>query len=422
MATRVTFKRIQEEFSKQGYNIDKHTTKNQYIVNKFADKKIVLLEIKGTLTEVYEIYTAMTIINFIKKYKIKDLVLDNNVKAKKSKVNNLADEEVSDEITATNYDIIMPKSIKIDSNKEFYFPSYISNIVTRMKMNENVFLTGPTGCGKTEMTKALGKVFGQKIIRMNFAVGTTEAHIIGRMLVEGGATVFNYGLLPLAMKNGWWICFDEIDYAEPEHLAILQPILEGEPLIITQNKSEEIIAHSNFRIFATANTKGRGDETQSYTGTNVLNLAFLDRFSIFEMEYTKQEKSIITSVIKDSILTKQIMDFFKLLRSAAGSQAQELVNAAFSTRRLIQFAKVLAASEPLEDAIYFELLMRFEESEQPIVTELANDIWDKEHYLKGWKLGDSHIIEEKSFPDEATQVTADKSSEVIPAKGANYPF
>lgn len=202
------------------------------------------------------------------------------------------------------------------------------------------------------------------------------------------------------MKNGWWLCFDEIDYAEPEHLAILQPILEGESLIITQNKSEEIIPHSNFRVFATANTKGRGDETQSYTGTNVLNLAFLDRFSIFEMEYTSQEKSIVASIVKDSSLTKQIMDYFKLLRKATSTSAQELVNAAFSTRRLIQFAKVLAANEPLQEAIFFELAMRFEESEQPLIQEFAKDIWDEEHYFKGWKLGDAHLAVET--PQETT--------------------
>lgn len=394
MATkRITFKGIQEHLSTLGYHIEKHEFKQQYVIFKFGNKKKALIKVPGTLTELYDELIQVEVIEFIKKYKLQDIKESSNVEAVKSQINNLA--EVDDNTdTSTNYDLIIPKSVKISEEKQFYFPKYINNIITRLRMGENIFLTGPTGCGKTEMTKALGLVFNQKVIRINFAVGTTEAHIIGRMLVENGATVFNYGLLPLAMKNGWWICFDEIDYAEPEHLAILQSILEGEPLILTQNKSEEIIPHSNFRVFATANTKGRGDETQSYTGTNVLNLAFLDRFSIFEMEYTSQEKNIVASIVKDSSLTKQIMDYFKLLRKATSTSAQELINAAFSTRRLIQFAKVLAASEPLHEAIFFELAMRFEESEQPLIQEFAKDIWDEEHYFKGWKLGDAHLVAE----------------------------
>jgi len=271
----------------------------------------------------------------------------------------------------------------------YYFPQFTQNIVNRINLNSPIFLSGPTGSGKSEFVEYLASVMDKNLYEIDFSVGTTEANIIGRILVENGETKFFDGLLPKAMKEGAWILFDEIDFAEPEHLAVLQQVLAGKPLVITQNKSEVIIPHPDFRIFATANTKGRGDETQSYTGTNVLNISFIDRFSIFEMEYTKKEKEIVASFINDTILIKMLLDLFSLLRKATANE--EIINAAFSTRRLIQICKLLSIGETLKDVINFEIVNRFEVSEKRTIKEYIYEIFDKEYYLNGWVLGNKHL-------------------------------
>ena len=271
----------------------------------------------------------------------------------------------------------------------YYFPSSIKNICSRIEHGRNIFLSGPAGCGKTQMIMKLADMVETKCVRINFHTGTNEGQLIGKFTVRGGETHFNYGLIPLAMKNGWWILLDEIDYAEPEHLAVLQPVLEGNPLIMIQNENEEIKPHPNFRIFASANTKGRGDETQSYTGTNALNLAFVDRWSVVEVDYNlKAEKKIVGKLLNDDVLEEQVLKYFKLLRDS--TEKGEIMNAAFSTRRLEQFCEALAWKESLKDALEFEILSRFNKEESDQIREYGYDVWDRDFYFKGWNLGDKH--------------------------------
>jgi len=292
---------------------------------------------------------------------------------------------ISAETNEIDYNVKVPKDYK-----DYYFPANVNNIINRIKLGRPVFISGNVGTGKTELIYKLGDFLGQKVLRVNFSVGTTEANLIGKFIVKNQETIFIEGVLPMAMRNGWWILFDEIDYAMPEHLAILQPVLEGDNLIVTINENEEIKPHTNFRMFATANTKGRGDETQSFTGTNFLNLAFLDRWSVFELSYTEQEPNIIHNIINDGVLTKQIYTYFELLRKAISNG--EILNAVFSTRRMVQFCESLAIGESLKDALNYEIWTRYDTHETALMKELSYDVWDKSHYLsKHWKIGDEHI-------------------------------
>ena len=284
----------------------------------------------------------------------------------------------------------VPKEVTI-GQKTYYMPDFTKNILRRLEMGRNIFLAGKSGTGKSDFVRYLAEYFGQKVLSVNFSQGTTEAHLLGKFIVKDGQTKFVYGIVPTAMKLGWWICFDEIDYAQPEHLSILQSVLEGNSLILLQNENEEIIPHENFRMFATANTKGRGDETQSYVGTNFLNLAFLDRWSIFEFPYTKKEHKIVGTLLeKDGTLAEQVLQFFTLLRKSV--ENGDLMNIEFTTRRLEQFCEMLAFGEPIRDVLQYELFARYDNQEVHIIQELANDVWDKVHYFENeWSIGQEHV-------------------------------
>ena len=293
-------------------------------------------------------------------------------------------EEAAFQAPATDYSVSVPKR----SQDGYYFPEFTNNAVLRAKLGRNILVSGKAGCGKSEFVMNLAKIMGVRCVRINFQVGTTEAHLVGKFTVKDGATKFVYGVLPLAMKNGWWLLFDELDYAMPEHLCLLHPVLEGDDLVIMQNESERVTPHENFRMFATANTKGRGDETQGYAGTNFLNLAFLDRWAIFECDYTAYEKQIAESILGDSELAGMVDKLFKLMRKSV--EAGEIMNAVFSTRRMVQLCETIAAGEPLADAIHFELLSRYDKHEVEVLREHVFDVFEKEFYMKGWKIGDVH--------------------------------
>jgi len=310
---------------------------------------------------------------------------------------------VENDQMAAYLDKVVDYSTKIPKQKDgYYFPNNVDAIVRRVAVGRNCFLTGKTGTGKTQFVDHLSRVIDQKVVRVNFHVGTTEQHLIGKWIVKDGQTEFVYGVLPMAMRYGWWIVFDEIDYAMPEHLSVLQPVLEGEPLLLTQNENEEIIPHENFRMFATANTKGRGDDSQNYVGTGHMNLAFLDRWSIFEFDYTKREKNVVMNIIQESKMAEQIVQYFDILRKKTNEG--QIINAEFSTRRLIFLAEALKFGEPLSEALEYEVFCRYEKSEIDALKEIAYDVWDREHYFKGWKLGDEHWT--PPVPEDANAATS----------------
>lgn len=273
--------------------------------------------------------------------------------------------------------------------KGFYFPDFVSNLINRVRARKNIFLSGESGTGKSEMIQKLADFYGQTLIRINFHQGVTESSLIGKYVVKNSETIFAYGLVPLSMKKGYWLLLDEIDYAEPEHTSVLQAILEGKELVITSNEGEIIFPHSSFRVFATGNTTGRGDSTDSYHGTNFMNSAFLDRWTIFNMVYSKKEFKILNSIINDMDLSKKIVKIFELFRNLKSNG--DITNAVFSTRRMMNICEALKMGDSISEAFKYELFTRFNSEEVMILTECIRDILDSSHYLEGeWRLGDPH--------------------------------
>lgn len=89
---------------------------------------------------------------------------------------------------------------------------------------------------------------------------------------------FMEGLVPQAMRRGWWVILDEVNLAEPPVLERLNSVLEREPtLVLTEGPGTrfgaggDVAVHPDFRIFATMNPA-------EYQGRSVLSPAYKDRW------------------------------------------------------------------------------------------------------------------------------------------------
>lgn len=89
---------------------------------------------------------------------------------------------------------------------------------------------------------------------------------------------FQEGLIPRAMRHGWWVILDEMNLAEPPVLERLNSVLEREPtLVLTEGDGTrfgpdgDVPVHPDFRVFATQNPA-------EYQGRSVLSPAFKDRW------------------------------------------------------------------------------------------------------------------------------------------------
>ncbi len=233
-------------------------------------------------------------------------------------------------------------------------------------LNSSMFfpclLSGPSGCGKTETIEHICAVSNRDYFRTNITYQTDEDDLIGGIRLENGSTTFNKGPVISALEAGGVLLLDELDLASPMLIMCLQSILEGKGYLIKKT-GEWVQPAEGFQVFATANTKGIGDDTGSFVGTQILNEAFLERFPItFECDYPEMsiEKKILTTVLKsynvrNDILITAVLNFAKKVRE---THKTGRIDHTISTRRLVQIMKAYVIWQDDTKAVEF-CLSRF---------------------------------------------------------------
>lgn len=209
--------------------------------------------------------------------------------------------------------------------------------IIQSKLFCTIFITGLSGNGKTMMVEQACANADRELIRLNLTIETDEDDLFGGFRLISGESKWFDGPVVKAMESGAVLLLDEVDLASTRIMA-LQPVLEGKPLVL-KKVGRVIYPKEGFNIIATANTKGQGDTDGKFVGTNVLNEAFLERFSLtFEQPYPSrsQEEKILSKLfselsISDDEYLNQLLDFVKYTRDAYSNGS---VNDIITTRRL----------------------------------------------------------------------------------------
>ena len=247
-------------------------------------------------------------------------------------------------------------------------------LLISLKAGDRVLLVGEAGCGKSTLVEQLGARLNWPVVRVAASGGLTESDLLGEWTVREGETVFNYGFLPRAMRMGAICLIDEIDGIEPSvAFAIHQLMEDGGKLVLLQNGGEIIEPDPRFRLVCTANTLGLSDESGLYTGTRVLNAAFLDRFAaVFRMSYmpADEEVQIIRAHVPEcsKTLARKLVKVAADVRSA---RENEQVYCTFSTRRLIDLARKHVQLGDFASALGLAVLNRLAPQDRQVVYEIA---------------------------------------------------
>ena len=209
-----------------------------------------------------------------------------------------------------------------------------------------VFITGLSGNGKTMMVEQVCAKLRRECYRVNVTVETDEDDLIGSNTLVDGNIVFREGPVLKAMRKGAVLLVDEMDLGSNK-IMCLQSILEGKAYL--NKKTGELISPApGFTIIATANTKGKGSDDGRFIGTNVLNEAFLERFSItMEQEYPSNaiEKKILVKEF-ERLEIPDMTDYVGCLVTWADvirkSFFEGAIDELISTRRLVHIAQAFS--------------------------------------------------------------------------------
>jgi hypothetical protein len=200
-----------------------------------------------------------------------------------------------------------------------------------------MYITGLSGNGKTMMVEQVCAVEKRECVRVNITVETDEDDLLGGFRLIDGRTVWQNGPVISAMERGAILLLDEVDLGSNK-LMCLQPVLEGKPVYL-KKINKVITPVDGFNIIATANTKGKGSDDGRFIGTNVMNEAFLERFSVtVEQEYPvlKVETKILHNIIDDNEFIDKLVSWADVIRK---SFAEGAVSEIISTRRLVHICE-----------------------------------------------------------------------------------
>lgn len=217
--------------------------------------------------------------------------------------------------------------------------------VVRSRKFYPVFISGLSGNGKTTTVEQVCAETNREFYRVNITAETTEDDLLGGFRLVDGATVWFDGPVVLAMKRGGILLLDEVDLGTTKILC-LQPVLEGKPVFLKKINQWATPA-AGFNVVLTGNTKGRGDESGKFVGTNVLNEAFLERIpETVVQDYPSEsvEEKILVKVLNhlgspDDQFAKNLVRWAATTRKTFAEGATDDL---ITTRRLVQAANAYA--------------------------------------------------------------------------------
>lgn len=246
------------------------------------------------------------------------------------------------------------KTSLVPEQEPYNFLPITKDIIDSINRNDRLFLTGDGGVGKSSIIVQIAARINQPLIRVNLNLETRITDFLGKLTItsENGIskTLWTDGILPTAMRKGYWLLLDEVDFCDPAILGILHPILEPNgKLVLKENIGEVVEPHPNFRIFGTGNSVGsQSNKMDVYAGTSELNEAFLDRWVIMHMKDLDEKEEV--KIIKMAVpalkrkWAKSIVRFAKDVRTAMAGQSEGtgISMRSLSLRKIIRWADKMA--------------------------------------------------------------------------------
>jgi cobaltochelatase CobS len=245
--------------------------------------------------------------------------------------------------------------------------------------NRRVMISGYHGTGKSTHIEQVAARLNWPCVRVNLDSHISRIDLIGKdaiVIKEGQqVTEFRDGILPWAYQNNVALVFDEYDAGRPDVMFVIQRVLESSGRLTLLDQSRVIRPHPAFRLFATANTIGLGDTTGLYHGTQQINQAQMDRWSIVTtLNYLPHDKEVEIVLAKaKSFRTEKGRDTISKMVRLADLTRNAFMNGELSTvmspRTVITWAENADIFKELAFAFRVTFLNKCDELERPLVAE-----------------------------------------------------
>ena len=248
--------------------------------------------------------------------------------------------------------------------------------IMKSRMFYPVYISGPSGNGKTMMVEQSAAKAKIPFLRVQITPETDEDDLIGGFRLINGETVFCKGPVIKAMEEGALLLIDEIDRGTNK-IMCLQGVLEGKPVLIKKT-GETVRPAEGFNVIATANTKGRGSDDGRFSAATIIDDAFLERFvSAINQPWPSKavEKKIVANHMekfdsRDGDFLDKLITWASIIRKTFEVDG---VDEVVSTRRLCHIIKTYSIFNDRAKSIEM-CINRFDDDTITAVSDLYSKI------------------------------------------------
>jgi cobaltochelatase CobS len=275
----------------------------------------------------------------------------------------------------------------VDSTYKFD-PETTLAILAGFQHNRRVIIQGYHGTGKSTHIEQVAARLNWPTVRVNLDSHISRIDLIGKdaIKVADGVqfTEFQEGILPWALRNPTAIVFDEYDAGRADVMFVIQRVLESDGKLTLLDQNEVIAPHPYFRLFATANTVGLGDTTGLYHGTQQINQAQMDRWSlVVTLNYLSHdaECAIILSKAPHYNTEKGRQDVSQMVKVADLTRTAFMngdLSTVMSPRTVINWALNAEIFRDIGYAFRLTFLNKCDELERQTVAEFYQRCFDEE--------------------------------------------
>ncbi|MEP4556811.1 AAA family ATPase [Cobetia amphilecti] len=176
-------------------------------------------------------------------------------------------------------------------------PDVTLAILAGFTNNRRVMVQGLHGTGKSTHIEQIAARLNWPCLRVNLDGHVSRLDLVGKdaIVIRDGVQVteFQEGIVPWSLTRPIALIFDEYDAGRPDVMFVIQRILERDGHFTLLDQNRVIRPHPQFRLFATANTVGLGNQDGLYHGTQLLNHAQIDRWNIVaKLDYLPREEEV----------------------------------------------------------------------------------------------------------------------------------